>query len=137
MILFVSLIGFGMKTGNKGMILMKRGNISSNAVALAASDGNRKKDVQQTPSQVNNANLCSTIMTKFRFPYPKRGIGRVTFDEDSLPSVWKFFQYNPVSDRSQCNFCGYLLAGKNCTNLRVHLKTRHYEVFDMDYASGS
>lgn len=69
---------------------------------------------------------------KFKFPFPRRGIGRVDVDEEALPSVWNFYSYNPITDRSQCKFCGYMLAGKNCTNLRVHLKTKHSDIFEFD-----
>jgi hypothetical protein len=70
--------------------------------------------------------------SNFKFPYPKRGIGRV--EENDIvgsSSVWDFFTYDAISDRSCCNFCSYLLAGKNCTNLRVHLKTKHPEQFGL------
>ncbi|XP_021946849.1 broad-complex core protein isoforms 1/2/3/4/5 isoform X3 [Folsomia candida] len=107
--------------------------------AILGKDGPSDK-ISKSASSVKRhaevASLCSSNMSKFKFPYPKRGIGRVDLDEESVTSVWTFFQYNPISDRSQCNFCGYMLAGKNCTNLRVHLKSRHADLFEFDLTSG-
>jgi hypothetical protein len=82
-----------------------------------------------TPLIDTDTNNICTLMKKFKFPYPKRGIGKMDLEEELIPSVWDFFQFSPISDKSICNFCGYSLSGKNCTNLRVHLKSRHADLF--------
>jgi hypothetical protein len=119
--------------------------ISSDAFALMnldnqSTDSNIPSSLFVTTSS-SSSGLTSSVssslspvvnMGKYKFPFPKRGIGRVGVEEEALSSVWDFFQYNPISDRSQCNFCGYLLAGKNCTNLRVHLKSKHTDLFEFD-----
>lgn len=126
--LFVCLIGVN-----------RRKQVIRRIRAILGKDGPSDK-ISKSASSVKRhaevASLCSSNMSKFKFPYPKRGIGRVDLDEESVTSVWTFFQYNPISDRSQCNFCGYMLAGKNCTNLRVHLKSRHADLFEFDLTSG-
>jgi hypothetical protein len=54
--------------------------------------------------------------------------------------VWKYFHYDKASDRSQCEIeirigdkdnseaCGQRLTGKNATNLRNHIKSKHKEI---------
>jgi hypothetical protein len=59
--------------------------------------------------------------------------------------VWKYFKYDKSTDRSKCEvlvkigstadgasdsseMCGQWLTGKNATNLRNHLKSKHKEI---------
>lgn len=65
----------------------------------------------------------------------KPGSGRKTESE-----VWKYFVYDSASDKSRCLVkvteasstvntasceCGQLLIGKNATNLRNHIRSKH------------
>lgn len=56
----------------------------------------------------------------------KPGCGRKAESE-----VWKHFVYDTASDKSRCivkienDVCGQTLVGKNATNLRNHLRSRH------------
>jgi len=49
--------------------------------------------------------------------------------------VWSHFEYDGSLDKSRCLItiaekpCGQFLLGKNTTNLRNHLKSKHKEVF--------
>jgi BED zinc finger len=50
--------------------------------------------------------------------------------------VWSYFEYEPSSNKSRCTVkvgdggqCGLLLVGKNTTNLRNHIESKHKTVF--------
>lgn len=50
--------------------------------------------------------------------------------------VWTYFEYEPSSDKSRCivkvgeSICGLLLVGKNTTNLRSHIQSKHKDVYN-------
>lgn len=48
-------------------------------------------------------------------------------------AVWKYFSYEPSTGKSRCNIedCGVLLIGKNATNLKTHLNSKHKNIFNL------
>lgn len=50
--------------------------------------------------------------------------------------VWQYFDYDDQSRRSKCNICtsqkvcGFLVAGKNPTNLKCHLLRHHKDEYE-------
>ena len=64
---------------------------------------------------------------------------KVTSGRKKESVVWDYFAYDAVLDKSTCNVivdedsgrkCGWNIAGKNSTNVKVHLKTAHRRIFD-------
>jgi len=45
-------------------------------------------------------------------------------------SVWKYFQHDPSTDKSTCTVdsCNAVLKGKNASNLKTHLNSKHKEI---------
>ena len=45
--------------------------------------------------------------------------------------VWDFFVYLPETSKSRCEVdqCGLMICGKNLTNLKKHLETKHQKAF--------
>jgi hypothetical protein len=45
-------------------------------------------------------------------------------------AVWRHYDYDAVSDKSQCKKCQNKISGKNSTNMKRHLETAHKEDFE-------
>lgn len=43
--------------------------------------------------------------------------------------VWQFYSFDNGTRKSKCTACGRLIAGKNPTNLKSHLKSNHKDRF--------
>jgi hypothetical protein len=53
-------------------------------------------------------------------------------------SVWDFFSYNATTSKSRCTVlndkgdeCGFQMAGKRTSNLKLHIKAKHPSVFSV------
>ncbi|XP_061597648.1 uncharacterized protein LOC133460950 [Cololabis saira] len=63
------------------------------------------------------------------------GTGPGGWKQRFINDLWTYFKYNQAERKTECivegdsNKCGHKLRGKNTTNLKRHLKTRHTDIF--------
>lgn len=53
-------------------------------------------------------------------------------------SVWDYFSYDSTANKSRCTVpndigepCGFLMAGKKTSNLKLHIKAKHMSLFNL------